>query len=125
VDALASRGRINLQRGRMEAAATDFEKAVSIAPAIASARLGRAHLRARMHDWPGARADYDSVLQANPRNSEALYGRGLVTTWTGDSRRGADDMRMALALDAGAADRLAGFGLVMPPRQATAMATQD
>jgi hypothetical protein len=46
-------------------------------------------------------------------------------TWSGDARTGADDMRTALALDPTAVEKLAAIGLVLPPRQATAMAGQD
>jgi hypothetical protein len=77
-----------------------------------------------MHDWMGAKADYDLVLQANPRDAEALYGRGLVRTWSGTPRQGAEDMRLALMLDPTAADRLATLGLRLATRQATAMAGQ-
>ena len=119
-----ARARIHLKGSKLDLANADFDKVLSQAPAHGLARLGRAHLRARLHDWTGATADYERVLQANPRDAEALYGRGLVRTWSGTPRQGAEDMRLAMMLDPAAADRLAAMGLRLTTPNATAMANQ-
>lgn len=78
VEALNDQGIINLALGRFKLAGTAFDKAVSIDPAYADARLNRANLYASKGEFDKALADLEAGLAANPSNVKLLLTQGQI-----------------------------------------------
>ncbi|MFN0124160.1 MAG: hypothetical protein ACKV2V_26985 [Blastocatellia bacterium] len=53
----------------------------------------------RLGDADTALAEYDAALTANPRNVEALAGRGEIRLERDEIRAGMEDLRLAIRLD--------------------------
>jgi len=60
--------------------------------------LHRALAHLALGDLDDALADYANVLKQQPKNSNALYGRGTVRLKKGDAAGGNDDIAAAKAV---------------------------
>ena len=68
------RARIQLGDGRVGAAITDFNFALSIDPSNVSARILYALANEQLGDFDSARTAYDQILASDPNNQEAQEG---------------------------------------------------
>ena len=88
----------------------DCEAALADAPSPA-AREGRALARLRLGQYEGAASDFDSLVQARPKDGEALFGRGLAKLREGRKADGQADLDAAGRLDPKVVATFAGYGL--------------
>jgi hypothetical protein len=56
-----------------------------------------------------AASDYDGALRRTPKDSWALYGRGMAKVKTGNSADGNVDIAAAKAISSGVAENFATF----------------
>jgi tetratricopeptide (TPR) repeat protein len=89
---------------------------------IAHDSLGAAWFVAR--DYERAAADYDAALEADPHDSLARYGLGLVRQAQGKPAAAAESFRAALAVDPGSADMNRALGEVELANGNVAAATE-
>jgi protein O-mannosyl-transferase len=75
---LYSRGLVHLDRGELEAARADFERAVELNPDSPDARLTRGTYRLRTRQFAGALEDLDRALAIDPAYASAYTLRGWV-----------------------------------------------
>ena len=95
---------------RLERGLADCEAALAGAPSPA-AREGRALARLRLGQYEGAASDFDSLVQARPKDGEALFGRGLAKLREGRKADGQADLDAAGRLDPKVVATFAGYGL--------------
>jgi tetratricopeptide (TPR) repeat protein len=62
----------------LPSALADCEAALAIRPGDEGALVARGLVFLRQARWAGAERDFTALLQANPANPDALYGRGLA-----------------------------------------------
>jgi tetratricopeptide (TPR) repeat protein len=83
---------------RLDLAADDCDKALSLEPNSRSTLNARGILRLKTGDNAGAIADFTAALAFRPKDASSLYGRGLAKQHTGDATA-TDDIAAATALD--------------------------
>jgi tetratricopeptide (TPR) repeat protein len=77
----------------------DCNRSLAIEPSDSAARDSRAMVHLALENYDLALADYDAVLAAEPRNVDALYGRGLALVGAQRAIEGRADMASAVARD--------------------------
>ncbi len=95
-----NRGNLYLVKGQHDAAMTDYDRAIMIAPGYAPARLKRAWINLQMWGYGNAIADYDAILAKEPKMAAALFGRGVAEQLEGDLSQGDEDVAAAKTIDA-------------------------
>lgn len=83
----------NLERAR-----NDAEAAVAADPRSVEAQLCRGVLQLRGGEWANARASFERVLEVEPGNPTALFGRGIARRRSGEDA-GREDMNLARDFD--------------------------
>jgi tetratricopeptide (TPR) repeat protein/predicted aspartyl protease len=100
-----------LTGGASDQALSDCNRALSGGQHTARAYEGRGLSYLRSQKFDKAIADFTGALQLQPRDAEALYGRGLAESGKGLKESGDKDMDAAIALRASAADEFKRIGL--------------
>jgi tetratricopeptide (TPR) repeat protein len=73
-----NRGQLFAVQDQARAALTDFDHAIDLAPANALALYNRGNLRFQQKDLPGAIADFQRSVAADPQFGKAFYGLGIA-----------------------------------------------
>jgi tetratricopeptide (TPR) repeat protein len=87
---------------KLDAAVSDWNKALSLAPDWAMAYRQRANAFAELGRGDRARADYDRAIQLDPREPRAYFNRGLLRRAAGDVPGAVADLEQVLELRADA-----------------------
>jgi len=80
----AELGRAYREAGSLQAAATQFERALELRPTFADLRLALARTRLEAGDAAAAAADIDAVLEMSPTWLDAMLLRGLAAYLSGE-----------------------------------------
>jgi tetratricopeptide (TPR) repeat protein len=107
------RGLACLARGELAGALADFDEALSLNPALASAYNSRGATRQELGDLDGALADFDEALRLQSENADVLSNRGAVRAERGDLEGAASDCRLAETLAPDSAHVAARRGVVL------------
>ncbi|HVI30808.1 hypothetical protein [Phenylobacterium sp.] len=75
------------------------DRAVALDGADLNVRLDHGYLALVTDDLAGAKADFDAVTAADPKNAAAFFGRSLIPAIRGNPAGGRADREAALALD--------------------------
>ena len=111
-DALDGRCRPRaLLNQQLDAAMTDCDAALRLAPKTAQILDSRGLVRLRQGDAAGAIADYDAALALKPNTATSLWGRGLAELKKGLATQGKADLAAATAIDPALPDRAKKDGL--------------
>lgn len=94
----------------LDAALSDCDKAVQLAPADANTFNSRGFVRYRRGDYAGAVRDYSASLALNPDSASSNYMRGRAKAGLGDPTAG-QDIDKGVAIEAGVVERYAGYGV--------------
>jgi len=114
-DAFTGRGMAYARIAQHEKAAKDFDQAIRLKPDHLTALTQRGHHFVRTQAWAPAITDYSTVLAIQKTNTEALYGRGVAKTYSGDVKTGQLEIAQAQALDADVIAHMTSQGI--PPPQ--------
>lgn len=96
------RGKACLSAGRLEEAAGDFTKSISLGYPETSSYLWRGMIKGRYKgDWPGQLQDSSKVLQTDTTNMEAYFLRAEARIKLGDYAGALKDYKSAIALEPG------------------------
>jgi tetratricopeptide (TPR) repeat protein len=77
-----------------------YTDAIAKYPAIrANLLVERGNLRARNHNWAGARQDFQDAVKANPRDVEPYYFLGVLDETLGDRPDAITELKEAAAID--------------------------
>jgi tetratricopeptide (TPR) repeat protein len=98
-EAYFNRGRIKQDKGDIEGAIADFDKAIEINPLFAAAYYERGRAKHANWDYEDAIADYTKAIEINPEFNEAYYQRGLARNLIFDDEGAMDDLAI-VSLDA-------------------------
>jgi tetratricopeptide (TPR) repeat protein len=96
---LNSRGLRNERRGNFVAAKADYQKAILLNPAYASAYNNRGNMRFRDKDMRGAIADYTEAIRLHPGFCEAYCNRGMARHRLGCYDGARQDYNMAVSMN--------------------------
>jgi len=77
----------------------DCDHAVELQPAAVQTRLDRAYLHLKVGKPEEALEGFETVLEKEPANAKALFGRSLIRVQMQELEAGAEDRRQALARD--------------------------
>jgi len=89
----------------------DCNRALVLAPNTPYILDSRAYAFLRAGDFPRAAADYDLIVQIEPKNAPALYGRGIARLRLGRRQDGEQDLAAARAADAAIDAEMQKIGL--------------
>jgi tetratricopeptide (TPR) repeat protein len=78
-----------------------YAAAVTANPGDANARLNLAYAYQRDAQYQVALAEYDKVLQQDPRSTAALFNKGVIYMTIGDAKKGEAALWDALKIDPG------------------------
>ena len=95
----------------LDVALGDCDASLALRPTDAAALDSRAFVLLRLGRYDEAIAAYDASLQARPRASMSLYGRGMAKRLKGDKVAADSDFKAALRVDAHVATAFADLGL--------------
>lgn len=79
----------------------EFTSAVNANPGDVNARLSLAFAYQQDAQYQAALAEYDKVLQQDPKSSAAYYNKGVIYMTLGDASKGEAVLREALEIDPG------------------------
>ena len=88
---------VMVSSGRLQAAIVVLDAWVRNNPTDIDVVLDLARLKARANDWQGSLALYTSLIEQQ-RNAQFLYERGQTHLWSGDAKRGEEDLLASEAL---------------------------
>jgi len=92
-------------------ALADCDMALKLSPVSLDVRATRGFVYLKLGDPQLALNEYDSLLEADPNRSVALYGRGLALIAAGRKEEGEREKKAALAIDGEVADNFTKYGL--------------
>lgn len=81
-ESYTGRGMCKIWKNQPEAAWTDFEEALKLAP-VAAAHQGRGSILTGRKDFDGALKEYDQAIRIQPDYAEPFFGRGMVYKFMG------------------------------------------
>lgn len=96
---LVAEGQRALREGNLERAYERFQAALAQKPGLSSALLGMAAVAYQADEIDEARRYVNEVLDADPRNAQALGLRGIIRWREGDTRAALRDCERAVDLD--------------------------
>jgi tetratricopeptide (TPR) repeat protein len=96
-----ARGLTKERRGNLDAAISDYTKAIAHDPDYPDVFFHRAKARLKLGDLEGAMADYTETVERNPHNSNAFVDRGEVHFAMGEADDALVDFRKANNLTPG------------------------
>jgi tetratricopeptide (TPR) repeat protein len=85
--------------GRKEDASAEYEKALSIDPQYAEARLNQGVMRMNSNDLLGAKEAFKEAIRINSKNYMAHYRLGEAELQAGDTHAALDSLNTALSLN--------------------------
>jgi tetratricopeptide (TPR) repeat protein len=91
--AYSARGVCLARLHRDQEAYADFQKALQLKPALATALSGRGAVYLRRKQYSLALADFDAAIRSNPRFAPAYASRARARAAVGDSSGAAADRR--------------------------------
>lgn len=94
----ATRGYWLQRSGDLQAAMSDFNRALDLAPNDVEAYDYRADLWVKMGNDERALADYEQAIRVNPQYSAAHLSRGMIYEKRADNERAKAEYRKVLAL---------------------------
>ena len=111
-DALNSRCWFRAKWGKeLETALTDCDESLKLKPNVPEVLDSRALVYLRLGNYDRSIADYTAALGRRPRQAGSLYGLGLAQLHKGLQAEAGKNMRDALAIDSGTAERFRKIGL--------------
>jgi tetratricopeptide (TPR) repeat protein len=87
------------ERGDVQGAIDDYNKAISISPTLAEAFNNRGLLKANSGDIAGALADYNQSLSIKPQQPEPYNNRGMIKEKLNDLTGAMNDYNRAIAIN--------------------------
>lgn len=108
----SARGFSREQKGDIDAALADYDKALSLDARNTDALYHRAIARQTKGNWDGALADYNALLAITPNNAMAYSNRGYVKQRQGNVDSALADYTEALARDPTIAVAYYNVGLI-------------
>jgi len=79
-----NRGCVEDEKGDLDGALADYNKAIEINPDYVLAYNNRGNVKKEKGDWNGALADYNKAIEIEPNHVLAYYGRGAVKSEKND-----------------------------------------
>jgi tetratricopeptide (TPR) repeat protein len=83
----------------IERCRAEVDRAQRLDPSLPVLHILRANLASVSYDWPTAEAEAEQALKLDPRNSDALYRRGVIERALGRPNEALELYRRALILD--------------------------
>jgi len=120
-----TRGRAYTARAALTAAIADFDAALRLNPASASAYNHRGVARHGLGEWRLAIADYGRAIDLFPHYAEAFRNRGRSYLFLGDAARAIVDCNQAIALNAADPEPFVHRGLARYQRGLYLQAADD
>jgi tetratricopeptide (TPR) repeat protein len=99
VEALIMRAALNEEAERLDAAITDLDETLKLAPGDASAHLLRGNVHYARGDLDKALADYQAGIAAEPSDPAGYYNRAIVYEAMSERDKAIADYKKALELD--------------------------
>jgi len=96
--AYLSRGMDEQQKGGLDAAFSDFGKAIEVKPGYAEAYLNRGLVKKAKGDFNGALDDLNQAVEGDTKNPFGYFNRGHLKEVTGDSAGALADFRQFTGL---------------------------
>jgi tetratricopeptide (TPR) repeat protein len=106
----AYRGSAHFAKGEINAAISDYDRAISINPRFAGAYNDRGIARHAKRDLNGALADFDQSIRLSPAVAESYNNRGNVYSEMGDLRGAIADFDHAIKINPHLADAYCNRG---------------
>ena len=94
-----NRGCAKLDKGDLEGAIADFDRALELDPTGTNAYINRGTAKHHKHDLNGAIADYNRAIKLDPKYALAYLNRGLAKTGKDDWDGAILDYNRAIELD--------------------------
>ncbi|TIV92118.1 MAG: tetratricopeptide repeat protein, partial [Mesorhizobium sp.] len=95
----SARARARLQKGDLDGALADVNRALEIDPSYSPGYYGRALILVKMHEPEKAIADFSRAIEMEPDDAPLYFGRGSARYYLGDYDRAIADFDRALELD--------------------------
>jgi len=112
-------------KGELDAAIADYDRAIALAPDSAAAYINRGRAKSNKGDFDAALADYDNAIALDPDNATAYNNRGLTRLDKGDLDGAIVDLNKSIALDPGHAYAYNNRGLALFKKGKLAEALDD
>jgi len=96
--------------GQLTQALADCDQALKLKPNDIASLEARGFTYRKMRAFNRSIADYDAVLQIDPKRASALFGRGVAKTDNGD-RSGYADIKQAKDMQTGVAQEFGRYGI--------------
>jgi tetratricopeptide (TPR) repeat protein len=112
----SARGLARQQKGDLDGALADYDKAIALDPRNLDTLARRALTKRDKGDWDGALADYNALLALAPDNADAYSNRGYVKQTKGDLDGALADYTEALTRDPTIAKAYYNVGLIKVQR---------
>ena len=111
-DAIAyyNRGNAKDDKGDLDGAIADYNRAIELDPKLAIAYNNRGNAEKAKGDLSGAIADYNRAIELDPKHASAYYNRGNVKDARGDLDGAIADFNLAIELDPKDADAYTNRG---------------
>ena len=91
----SNRGNARVSQNNLEAAISDYEQAIQLAPTAPDPYLNRGAALEGLGRWQEAIADYNHVLDLDPKDPAAYNNRGNAKAGSGDWEAAVSDYRQA------------------------------
>jgi lipoprotein NlpI/predicted aspartyl protease len=109
---LYRRAQARFQKGDLDGALGDYDRAIALKPAFAEAIRERGAVRSRRLEFDKAIDDYTRYLELKPDTPAALALRGHLWLYSGDTQKARADYTAALRLDPHEKAAMRGRGLL-------------
>jgi tetratricopeptide (TPR) repeat protein len=111
--AWSNRGNSRVSQNKLEAALTDYNKAVELAPNVTDPYLNRGTALEGLGRWEDAIADYNHILELDPNDAMAYNNRGNAKTGLGKWQDAIADYQKATAISPNFAFARANYALAL------------
>ena len=99
-ESYTTRGMLFYKQGKFDLALNDLNKAIELSPnENANLYLNRGVIKYQLDDLRGTMADFDKVIELEPKNGTAYTNRGILRAQVGDVNKAIEDFSRVLALD--------------------------
>ena len=105
-----NRGNAKDDKGDLDGAIADYNRAIELDPKLAIAYNNRGNAEKAKGDLSGAIADYNRAIELDPKHASAYYNRGNVKDAKGDLDGAIADFNLAIELDPKDADSYTNRG---------------
>ena len=111
--AWSNRGNSRVSQNKLEAALTDYNQAIKLAPNVTDPYLNRGTALEGLGKWQEAIADYNYVLELDPQDAMAYNNRGNAKTGLGKWQEAIADYKKATQIAPNFAFARANYALAM------------